>query len=79
MYEQAGLEGLDVAFYRHRNQYHTKYDSVANLDGKAPLWNMLESSLAIAKAMTENGDSGGGSDVLYFDGMSSYLVMWFTF
>jgi len=73
VYEQAGLEGLDFAFYRHRNQYHTKYDSVANLDGKAPLWNMLESSLAAAKVMTDDDEvSEARSDALYFDGKSSF-------
>lgn len=69
VYEQAGMRGLDFAFYRNRNQYHTKYDSVANLNGKAPLWNMLEASLATAKALTEEKEtSEGDSNALYFDG-----------
>lgn len=72
VYEQAGMVGLDYSFYRHRDQYHTKYDSVANLDGKAPLWNMIENALAVAKSLSEEDDTHeGSSDVVYYDGMSS--------
>lgn len=68
------MVGLDFAFYRHRNQYHTKYDSVANLDGKAPLWNMLEASLATAQALVNaKGDaSKDKSEALYFD--STWMI-----
>lgn len=63
------MVGLDYAFYRNRDQYHTKYDSVSNLDGKAPLWNMLEGALATAKSLANEGSATkGSSDVVYFDG-----------
>lgn len=69
VYEKAGMTGLDFSFYRQRNQYHTKYDSVSNLDGKAPLWSMLESSLATAKSLAStSGSSSGRDDFVYFDG-----------
>lgn len=53
VYEQAGLDGLDFAFYRGRSRYHTWYDSVPGMqDGKRALWAMMEAthgaSLALA-------------------------------
>lgn len=67
------MKGLDFAFYRHRNQYHTKYDDVSNLEGPAPLWNMVESALATTKALVEEDDSDDGdSDPVYFDGWPAF-------
>ncbi|KAF9237861.1 hypothetical protein BU15DRAFT_88557 [Melanogaster broomeanus] len=43
VYEQAGLHGLDFAFYRGRSRYHTKYDSIPGMEGgKRALWAMME-------------------------------------
>ncbi|KAF8323030.1 Zn-dependent exopeptidase [Clavulina sp. PMI_390] len=76
VFEKAGIPGLDLAFYRHRNQYHTKYDSVSNMDGKGPLWNMLEASLEVAKALANDPkDVKGNSDAIYFDVLGEALVV----
>ncbi|KAH0829068.1 hypothetical protein J3R83DRAFT_2526 [Lanmaoa asiatica] len=53
VYEQAGLDGLDFAFYRGRSRYHTLYDSISGMEGgKKALWAMMEAthgaSLALA-------------------------------
>ena len=53
VYEQAGLDGLDFAFYRDRSRYHTGYDSISGMEGgKKALWAMMEAthgaSLALA-------------------------------
>lgn len=63
------MKGLDLAFYNPRSQYHTKWDTVSNLDGAASLWAMMESALATADVLA-NDESISESDepVLYFDG-----------
>ncbi|KAF8552963.1 hypothetical protein OG21DRAFT_1442723 [Imleria badia] len=53
VYEQAGLDGLDFAFYKGRSRYHTQYDSISGMQGgKEALWAMMEAthgaSLALA-------------------------------
>lgn len=53
VYEQAGLNGLDFAFYKGRSRYHTWYDSISGMEGgKKALWAMMEAthgaSLALA-------------------------------
>lgn len=53
VYEQAGLDGLDFAFYKGRSRYHTWYDSISGMEGgKKALWAMMETthgaSLALA-------------------------------
>ena len=45
VYEHAGLDGLDFAFYRGRSRYHTWYDSIAGMEGgKKALWAMMEAT-----------------------------------
>lgn len=68
MYEQAGLKGLDLAFYRKRSRYHTKYDSVAALNGRSSLWAMMSTALEASNGLIKMGDGGSGDgDVVYFD------------
>lgn len=71
IYEEYGKVGLDYAFYRERSRYHTKYDSVAGLGGKASLWAMMEGSLGMAKALANEKDKKyTDKPVIYFDGKS---------
>lgn len=44
VYIKAGLRGLDLAFYKPRDIYHTTRDSIQNTNIKS-LWHMLSSSL----------------------------------
>ncbi|KAG2352500.1 hypothetical protein BDR07DRAFT_1384191, partial [Suillus spraguei] len=49
VYEQAGLKGLDFAFYRGRSRYHTRYDSIPGMSddkSKNALWAMMEGTLS---------------------------------
>ena len=69
VYEDFGMRGLDLAFYRHRSRYHTKYDTVSSLNGPNALWSMLEASIATANALTDEKATIDNDDpVLYFDG-----------
>lgn len=43
-YEQGKLRGLDLAFYKPRDYYHTDKDNIANIDIKS-LWHMLSNAL----------------------------------
>lgn len=44
VYIKAGLRGLDLAFYKPRDVYHTTGDNIRNVNQKS-LWHMLSSSL----------------------------------
>ncbi|KAG1882430.1 hypothetical protein F4604DRAFT_425374 [Suillus subluteus] len=88
VYEQAGLKGLDFAFYRGRSRYHTKYDSIPGMSddkSKNALWAMMEgtlsSSLVLAndvKGKTRSESVGQGSEPVYFDLFGAIMIV-FTF
>ncbi|KAG1793225.1 hypothetical protein EV424DRAFT_1606114 [Suillus variegatus] len=88
VYEQAGLKGLDFAFYRGRSRYHTKYDSIPGMSSdksKNALWAMMEgtlsSSLVLAndiKGKTRTESVGQGSEPVYFDLFGAVMIV-FTF
>ncbi|KAG2050937.1 hypothetical protein BDR06DRAFT_917279 [Suillus hirtellus] len=88
VYEQAGLKGLDFAFYRGRSRYHTKYDSIPGMSAdksKNALWAMMEgtlsSSLVLAndvKGKTRTESVGQGSEPVYFDLFGAVMIV-FTF
>lgn len=73
VYQKAGREGLDFAFYRQRSKYHTKEDSIPSLNGKAALWSMMESSLKAGLALTNDESTKGNSVPVYFDRKLSLL------
>lgn len=50
--EDGGLRGIDLAFYKPRDFYHTAGDSIKNIDINA-LWHMLSNSLDYVKIMSE--------------------------
>ncbi|SRR5258708_1983323 len=74
VYEQFGMKGLDLAFYQPRSQYHTKWDTVSNLNGAASLWAMMESALATARVLASDESTRRSDEpVLYFDGKWSIV------
>ncbi|CDK26427.1 unnamed protein product [Kuraishia capsulata CBS 1993] len=50
IYKQHGLRGLDIAFYKPRNLYHTPRDGISAVS-KGSLWHMESSALAAMNAM----------------------------
>ncbi|KAG2158710.1 uncharacterized protein EDB93DRAFT_1290778, partial [Suillus bovinus] len=88
VYEQAGLKGLDFAFYRGRSRYHTKYDSIPGMSddkSKNALWSMMEGTLSSslvlandAKGKTRTESAGQGSEPVYFDLFGTIMIV-FTF
>ncbi|KAF8756126.1 Peptidase family M28 [Rhizoctonia solani] len=67
VYEEAGMRGLDLAFYRRRARYHTVFDSAAWLGNQNSLWIMMESALEAGNALVSAGTSGKPVDAVYFD------------
>lgn len=48
--KKGGLRGLDVAFYRPRDIYHTTKDNIANVNIKS-MWHMLSTALDFTNAV----------------------------
>jgi len=73
------MDGLDLAFYKGRSRYHTKYDAAQyTLGGEKSLWNMMETARGVGIGLLsvpfdEKRDSDGdvdlqgGSPPIYFD------------
>lgn len=76
--EGRGMDGADLAFYKGRSRYHTRYDSVAFTDGGArALWAMMEAAQGVSKALLSNDavhGSKGGSPV-YFDLFGQAMII----
>ncbi|KAH8826949.1 putative zinc metalloprotease [Flagelloscypha sp. PMI_526] len=69
-YFAAGMQGIDIAFYKGRSRYHTKYDGVAYTEGQErALWAMMEVALESGKAMLESGPTTkeAATTPVYFD------------
>ncbi|KAJ3515032.1 hypothetical protein NLJ89_g2018 [Agrocybe chaxingu] len=80
VYQGGGhYEGVDLAFYKRRCYYHTKYDSIPFLvGGKKSLWSMLESARGSALTLL-NDDELHNDDLklpaVFFDLFAKYLVV----
>lgn len=72
VYEQMGLRGWDIAFYKPRDLYHTQKDSVMYTSREA-LWHMLHTSWQLSDYLTAPGsgsveaDAEDPSPAIYFD------------
>ncbi|KAG9084506.1 hypothetical protein FRC07_013618, partial [Ceratobasidium sp. 392] len=76
VYEEAGMRGLDLAFYRQRSRYHTKYDSVAWLGNKGSLWLMMENALEAGNALVSRKvENMKVTDGVYFDIFGRAMVV----
>lgn len=67
IYEENGMRGWDIAFYKPRNLYHTMKDSI-QYTSKASLWHMLHTSLQLSAYVVSNSlDTEDKSPACYFD------------
>ncbi|KAL0569316.1 hypothetical protein V5O48_012649 [Marasmius crinis-equi] len=58
VYTQAGMRGIDLAFYRGRTRYHTKYDALPWTEGKErALWNMIQAALGTGIELVNESDA----------------------
>ncbi|CAE6536705.1 unnamed protein product [Rhizoctonia solani] len=75
VYEEAGMRGLDLAFYRRRARYHTVFDSTAWLGNQNSLWLMMENALEAGNALVSAGPSSKPVDAVYFDIYGSTMAV----
>ncbi|CAE6493520.1 unnamed protein product [Rhizoctonia solani] len=75
VYEEAGMRGLDLAFYRRRARYHTVFDSAAWLGNQNSLWLMMENALEAGNALISAGPSSKPVEVVYFDIYGSTMAV----
>ncbi|KAJ3507166.1 hypothetical protein NLJ89_g6460 [Agrocybe chaxingu] len=75
------MDGLDLAFYKGRSRYHTKYDAVQHtLGGQKSLWSMMEVAKGVgiglldAPLQESETDTEKGPAV-YFDLFKSVLLV----
>ncbi|SCV01702.1 LANO_0F13102g1_1 [Lachancea nothofagi CBS 11611] len=76
VYEQAGLRGWDIAFYKPRAFYHTARDSISHTS-KASLWHMMQAALQITELMTFESfedDPSEREPAIYFDVLGMTFV-----
>jgi hypothetical protein len=77
VYTQQGMEGLDLAFYKGRSKYHTKFDSIPQTDGQEKsLWAMMEAASGAGLALVNDERTHGGTSVkpVYFDRMCWFIL-----
>ncbi|KAJ7137774.1 hypothetical protein C8R44DRAFT_660823 [Mycena epipterygia] len=77
VYTGAGMEGLDLAFYKGRSKYHTKFDAIPYTVGQEKaLWAMMESAKASGLSLLDDDKTHGtGSPPVYFDLFGSWLFL----
>ncbi|KAJ6502078.1 putative zinc metalloprotease [Mycena sanguinolenta] len=77
VYTGAGMAGLDLAFYRGRSKYHTKYDAIPYTEAQErALWNMMESAQGSGLSLLNDDQTHGtGSIPVYFDLFGAWLVL----
>ncbi|KAJ7749539.1 hypothetical protein DFH07DRAFT_828727 [Mycena maculata] len=77
VYTGAGMDGLDLAFYRGRSKYHTKFDAIPHTVGQEKsLWSMMESAKVSSLALLANDRThGNGTPPVYFDLFGAWLVL----
>ncbi|KAJ7685578.1 hypothetical protein DFH06DRAFT_46853 [Mycena polygramma] len=77
VYTGAGMEGLDLAFYKGRSKYHTNYDAIPYTEAQErALWAMLESAHASGLALLNNDRThGSGTPPVYFDLFGKWLIL----
>ncbi|KAI5952435.1 hypothetical protein KGF54_003302 [Candida jiufengensis] len=76
IYHEAGLRGLDLAFFKPRDIYHTSLDNIKNVQIKS-LWHMLSNSIDFTKFISNENidDSGDSESAIYFSSFNSFFSL----
>ncbi|KIM36881.1 hypothetical protein M413DRAFT_448815 [Hebeloma cylindrosporum] len=78
---RAGMAGLDLAFYKGRSRYHTKYDAVPyTVGGEKSLWSMMEVARGVGIGLLDKpfdieDDKRTKDAPVYFDVFKSFAVV----
>lgn len=79
-----GMDGLDLAFYKGRSKYHTKFDAVPfTLGGERSLWIMMETARGVGENLLgapleddkDKVDTKGKDRAVYFDCEFAYYLI----
>ncbi|KAG6837872.1 hypothetical protein H0H93_013025 [Arthromyces matolae] len=74
--KKGSMEGADLAFYRGRSHYHTKYDAIPFLvGGERALWSMMETLDTAGHALLDQDRSEPAGNVAYFDCRRFLLIL----
>lgn len=77
--EKAGMEGLDMAFYKNRAVYHTLQDSIPGMgtgEARRALWAMMENVRGVGLSLLNDNKPDDGQDTgVYFDGRTSAFII----
>lgn len=76
--QRKGMNGLDLAFYKGRSKYHTKFDAVPFMSGgERSLWTMMETARGVGENLLnapfnddeieDEFDVNGKDAAVYFD------------
>ncbi|CCH44183.1 putative zinc metalloprotease [Wickerhamomyces ciferrii] len=76
VYHEHGLRGIDIAFYKPRSLYHTKYDSIQQTSKNA-LWHMLSNALDVTKSLADSKTISDDEETqaVFFDILGLYFVV----
>lgn len=76
VYKEHGLRGIDIAFYKPRDLYHTKFDSIQQTSKNA-LWHMLSNALDVTIALAEDEEVGDDTEnpAVFFDVLGLHFVV----
>lgn len=80
VYTKKGLRGLDVAFYKPRNLYHTRRDSIRG-STKGALSHMFTNALDVTQSLADapendfNSSPDDTKPAVFFDVFGAFLVM----
>jgi hypothetical protein len=80
---RSGMQGLDLAFYKGRSRYHTRYDTAPyTAGGEKSLWSMMEvakgSGIELLNAYDTEVDQGGvrnRDSPVYFDSKHNVVFL----
>lgn len=76
VYENKGLRGFDIAFYKPRDLYHTRKDSVQYTSREA-LWHMFHTAWQLTDYIAKNPlkDQNDHTPAIYFDVVGLYFFV----
>ncbi|KAI5965204.1 uncharacterized protein KGF55_001424 [Candida pseudojiufengensis] len=76
IYHEAGLRGLDLAFYKPRDIYHTGLDNIKNINIKS-LWHMLSNAIDFTKFISEKNidDDGESESAIFFSSFNHFFSL----
>lgn len=76
VYKEHGLRGIDIAFYKPRDLYHTRFDAIQQTSKNA-LWHMLSNALDVTISLAEDEEISDDAETpaVFFDILGLHIVI----